>query len=97
MHAYETKLLKHIMEHWIDRSHPLQVSQSEYTSQMKETSHLAIVSLLDEITSNQTLSHSKKKQLLKKVSVQKNIQKTDLCNNFLSLPVVPATIPWSVC
>lgn len=47
-----------------------QVSHSEYTSQMKATSHVAIVSLLDEITSSSTLSHAKKKQLLKKFQQQ---------------------------
>ena len=50
-------------------SYPPQVSHTEYTDQMKETSHVAIVSLLDEISSSRTLSHTKKKQLLKKVCI----------------------------
>lgn len=46
---------------------PPQVSRSEYNHQTKATSHTAIVGLLDEIASSHTLSHAKKKQLLKKV------------------------------
>ena len=58
-------------------SYPPQVSHSEYTDQMKETSHVAIVSLLDEISSSHTLSHTKKKQLLKKVCIPVTVMTCD--------------------